>query len=108
MAQTGETTLQTESRIKQEERLKAEKEPGITPRKIQKHIEVGNDDSGEDLSGLGKDASNFLGGVTPEDLESSDDGDENFFMPMPPILADARAKLIRHCAVAMPRYEQLR
>ena len=55
MTQTQETTLPTESRIKQKERIKAEKEAGIKPRKIKKHVEDGNDDCGEDLSGLGKD-----------------------------------------------------
>ena len=81
MTQTEETALPTESRIKQKERLKAEKEAGIKPRQPSKHIKDGNDDCGEDLSGLGKDISSCLGGATPEDLEGSDDEDESLFMP---------------------------
>eukprot|EP00959_Pyramimonas_sp_CCMP1952_P446950 9358413-Pyramimonas_sp.AAC.1 len=57
-AQTGEQdeqVLTTESRIKQKERLKAEKDAGIRPRRIKKHVEDENDDCGDDLSGLGQD-----------------------------------------------------
>eukprot|EP00959_Pyramimonas_sp_CCMP1952_P245178 5124214-Pyramimonas_sp.AAC.1 len=56
--QTGEQdeqVLPTESRIKQKERLKAEKEAGIKPRRIKKHVEDGNDDCGDDSSGFGQD-----------------------------------------------------
>eukprot|EP00959_Pyramimonas_sp_CCMP1952_P411411 8621069-Pyramimonas_sp.AAC.1 len=56
--QTGEhdeQVLPTESRIKQKGRLKAEKEAGMKPRRIEKHVEDGNDDCVDDLSGLGQD-----------------------------------------------------
>ena len=36
-----EQALPTESRIKQKERFKAEKEAGIKPRRIKKHVEDG-------------------------------------------------------------------
>eukprot|EP00959_Pyramimonas_sp_CCMP1952_P282534 5905398-Pyramimonas_sp.AAC.1 len=52
--QTGEhdeQVLPTESK----ERLKAEKEAGIKPRRIKQHVEDGNDDCGDDLSRLGQD-----------------------------------------------------
>eukprot|EP00959_Pyramimonas_sp_CCMP1952_P182137 3808033-Pyramimonas_sp.AAC.1 len=56
--QTGEQderVLPAESRIKQKDRPKAEKEAGIKPRRIKKHVEDGTDDCGDDLSGLGQD-----------------------------------------------------
>eukprot|EP00959_Pyramimonas_sp_CCMP1952_P043713 913641-Pyramimonas_sp.AAC.1 len=56
--QTGaqdEQVLPTESRIKQKGRLKIEREAGIKPRRIKKHVEDGNDNCGDDLSGLGQD-----------------------------------------------------
>eukprot|EP00959_Pyramimonas_sp_CCMP1952_P246358 5149546-Pyramimonas_sp.AAC.1 len=49
--QTGEhdeQVLPTESRIKQKDRLNAEKEAGIKPRRMKKHVEDGNDDCGDD------------------------------------------------------------
>ena len=49
----SETALPTESRIKQKEKLKAEKEAGIKPRKIPQKVEQGDDDCGEYLKGLG-------------------------------------------------------
>eukprot|EP00959_Pyramimonas_sp_CCMP1952_P353349 7402947-Pyramimonas_sp.AAC.1 len=54
-AEQDEQVLPTESRIKQKEKLKAEKEAGIKPRRIKKHVEDGNDDCGAELSGLGQD-----------------------------------------------------
>ena len=92
MTQTDEVTLPTESRIKQKERLKAEKEAGTNPRKIKEHIEDGSDDCGEDdSSGLGKDISKFPGDVIPEILESSDDDEEYLFISLPPRIPDTHA-----------------
>ena len=45
--------LPTDARIAQKERLKKMKEQGIKPQKRKQHVEEGNDDCGEDLSGLG-------------------------------------------------------
>ena len=45
----------TEARIAQKERLKQMKEKGEKPKKKKKIVEPGNDDCGDDLSGLGKD-----------------------------------------------------
>ena len=73
----------TEARIKQKEKLKAEKEAGIKPRKIKKHIEPGNDDCGEDLSGLGKDAAALCADIIPE-IDAEEDEDEEMFINIPP------------------------
>ena len=102
MTQTEGTTLPTESRIKQKERFKAEREAGIKPRKIKKRVEDGNDDCGEDLSGLGKDISSRLGGVIPEYLESSDDEDESLSMPLPPSMPDTHSNVFS--IMQSPRY----
>merc|ERR1712015_325225 len=44
----------TEARIAQKERLREMKEKGEKPKKKKKVVEPGNDDCGDDLSGLGK------------------------------------------------------
>ena len=103
---TEERAPPTDSRIKQGH-LKAEKEAGVRPRKVKKHIEPGNDDCGEDISGLGKDIANYLGDTTPEDLERSDDDNVALFMPLPPRSSGAR-RCIQHYADAMLRCKQLR
>ena len=75
--QTGDdtTALPTESRIKQKERLKAEKEAGIKPRRIKKHVEDGDDDCGESLAGLGADIMTSWSTDAPSEPLSSDDED---------------------------------
>ena len=50
------TTLPTDARIRQNERLAKMKEAGIKPKKKYKYIELGNDDCGDDISGPGKHA----------------------------------------------------
>ena len=50
----------TDARIKQKERLKAMKEQGLKPKKKKIYVEPGDDDCGEDLSGLGKDIQMFM------------------------------------------------
>ena len=47
--------LPTEARIRQKEKLKADKEKGIAPKKKKIPVEDGNDDCGDDISGLGDD-----------------------------------------------------
>ena len=47
------TILPTESRIAQKERLKDMKEKGLKPKKKKIYTEPGNDDCGDDISGLG-------------------------------------------------------
>ena len=48
-------TFPTEARLKQKARLKEMKEQGVAPKKRNKEVEAGNDDCGDDLSGLGND-----------------------------------------------------
>ena len=74
----SETALPTESRIKQKEKLKAEKEAGIKPRKIPQKVEPGHDDCGEDLKGLG-DVKAYSSDV-PLD---SDSDEEELFLSIP-------------------------
>ena len=50
---TNAEALPTDARIAQKERLKQMKELGVKPKKRKQHVEEGNDDCGEDLSGLG-------------------------------------------------------
>ena len=55
-----ESALPTEARLRQKQRLKDLKEKGLKPGKRKRVIEVGNDDCGDSLAGLGSDIS-FLG-----------------------------------------------
>ena len=71
----------TDARIKQKERLKAMKEQGLKPKKKRIYVEPGDDDCGEDLSGLGKDIQMFMLDVYCEDIDESDQ-DESF-TPIP-------------------------
>ena len=83
----------TEARIKQKEKQKADKEAGIKPRKIKKHIEFGNDDCGDDLKGLGLDTSalHVSTDVPLEELDDDED-EEHMYIMLPsrtPAVADA-------------------
>ena len=49
------------------------KELGLKPKKRQKVIELGRDDCGDDISGLGKDIVLLTHDVIREDIDSSDD-----------------------------------
>ena len=68
----------TDARIKQKEKLNNDKGAGITPKKIPKHVEDGEDDCGDDFSGLGKDAALLQQDVRPE--EDTDSDDEGFWL----------------------------
>ena len=72
----------TEGRIKQKLRLSKLKEQGLKPKKIQKHTEEGNDDCGDDISGLGPDVL-YLAADTI--LEGSDEESdvEDWFITFP-------------------------
>ena len=92
------TTLPTEGRIRQKERLKKMKELGLKPKKKHKVIEAGNDDCGDDISGLGKDAVLLSYDTICEQVESSDD--EDLFMTIPMTVTDAEAVTNIYTAVA--------
>ena len=76
------TTLPTEGRIKQKARLAELKEKGLAPKKKKIYTEAGDDDCGEDITGLGSDAILLMHDVYPEDYESSD-GDSDLFLSIP-------------------------
>ena len=78
---TSSKIFPTDARIRQKERLKAMKEQGLKPKKKKVYVEPGDDDCGEDLSGLGKDIQMFMLDVYCEDLEESDQDDS--FVPIP-------------------------
>ena len=75
------SVLPTDARVRQKARLKAMKEAGLKPKKVQKPTEAGNDDCGDDISGLGKDAVLLMYDVTFEDIDSS--SDEDLFIAVP-------------------------
>ena len=75
--------LPTEARIKQKEKLSADTEAGIKPRRVTKQIEDGNDDCGEDLKGLG--CSSYYTDYPMEDPDSSGD-DEDTFLTLPTVV----------------------
>ena len=62
------------------------KEAGIAPKKKQKYTEPGNDDCGDDISGLGKDAVLLSCDMMCEDIEEEDD--ETMFLAIPSTLSD--------------------
>ena len=70
---TGACAFPTEARIKQKERLKADKEAGIKPKKQKKHVEPGNDDCGDDLRGLGETTITLAEDADHDELDSDDD-----------------------------------
>jgi hypothetical protein len=72
------TVYPTEARVRQKERLKTMKAAGLKPKKKPQVIEAGNDDCGDDISGLGADV--FLLGFDymEEDIDSSDDDEQLF------------------------------
>ena len=69
----SDTALPTEARIRAEAQPSKLKELGLKPTKRQKVIELGYEDCGDDISGLGKDIIILMHDVTREDVESSDD-----------------------------------
>ena len=75
------TILPTEARLKQKQRLKEMKEQGLKPKKKTKVIEHGDDDCGDDLSGLGKDITLYGLDTIPETIE--DNNDEDCFITIP-------------------------
>ena len=68
----------TDARVKQKERLKLMKEQGLKPKKKPKVIEPGNDDCGDDISGLGKDVI-----LLSCDLGTDPDEDDALFVTLP-------------------------
>ena len=80
------TLLPTDARIRQKERLAKMKEAGIAPKKKQKYTEPGNDDCGDDISGLGKDAVLLSCDMMCEDIEEEDDA--TMFLTIPSTLSD--------------------
>ena len=69
----------TEARLRQKERLKKDKADGIKPKKRPKIVEEGNDDCGDDISGLGSDAVLLSRDMVLE-IDSDDDNTELFQM----------------------------
>ena len=80
--------LPTDSRLKQKERLTKLKEAGLKPVKKIKHTEPGNDDCGDDISGLGPDAV-LLGYDAITELISSSD-EEDLFIAIPRSIRDGQ------------------
>ena len=75
----------TEARLRQKERLKKDKEAGIKPNKRKKVVEEGNDDCGDDISGLGKDAVLLSRDIF---IGDDDDSDNEMFLTIPHVLSD--------------------
>ena len=97
----------TEARLRQKEKQKADKEAGIKPKKRPQHIEHGDDDCGDDLSGLGGDiallSSDYL-------HEQHDDDDQNhlFITITPSIIAPWDSLLQRRLPWPAPHHRQRR
>jgi len=81
-------SLPTDARIRQKERLAKLKEAGLKPKKKVKYTEPGNDDCGDDISGLGPDAVLLSLDVIGETIDSSDD-DEDLFLSIPTTIRDS-------------------
>ena len=67
------TTLPTDARIRQKERLTKLKEAGLKPNKKPKFTEPGTDDCGDDISGLGPEAIMLSNDVIWETADFSDE-----------------------------------
>ena len=87
----SDNVFPTESRLRAKERAKDLKARGLKPKKRQKVTEPGNDDCGDNLSGLGKDIILLMQDVTQEDIESSDD--EIVFIAIPMAIHDAHTNI---------------
>ena len=87
---TTTTTYPTEARLRQKQRLKKAKEQGLKPQRRKKDVEAGNDDCGDDISGLGPDAVLLSSDIIPEqfDYDSDDDDSEDMFLQVPISIAD--------------------
>ena len=72
----------TEARIRQKDRLKKLKEAGLKPKKKKIYTEPGDDDCGNDLSGLGPDAVLYSCDVQLEAIDSSDEDDMFITIPL--------------------------
>ena len=75
----AQTSLPTEARLRQKERLTDLKEKGLKPKTRPKEVEPGNDDCGDDLSGLGKDIVMLGCDYCQENLD--DDAEVHFQVP---------------------------
>eukprot|EP00973_Karenia_brevis_P059800 8324503-Karenia_brevis.AAC.1 len=64
--------------MKQKKRLEYLKEKGEKPKKRKIHTEPGNDDCGDDISGLGKDIELHMLDFIMEELSSDDDEEMSF------------------------------
>ena len=84
------TTLPTEARLRQKQRLKQDKEAGIKPTKRKHVVEPGTDDCGDDLTGLGPDIALLSFDVAPEHLEDDDTDDDDYdcFFSIPTTITD--------------------
>mgnify|MGYP001420148067 CR=1 FL=1 len=87
----SDNVFPTESRLRAKERAKDLKARGLKPKKRQKVTEPGNDDCGDDISGLGKDITLLMQDVTQEEIESSDD--EVVFIAIPVAIHDAHTNI---------------
>ena len=85
---TTSSIFPTDARIRQKERLMKLKEQGIKPKKKAIYTEPGNDDCGDNLSGLGKDIILLTHDILFEDCESDDDDDLFLAVPHLPIADD--------------------
>ena len=70
------TSLPTEARLKQKQRIKEDKAKGIKPKKRAQKIEFGNDDCGDDITGLGKNIT-LLAADIPIERYDEDDNDND-------------------------------
>ena len=80
----------TDARIRQKAKHDLLKEQGLKPTKKLKTVEAGNDDCGDDLSGLGPDITLF--GIDTYDSDISSD-DENMFLQIPCTIADGTTNI---------------
>ena len=103
---TSSTTqaFPTEARIRQKAYLKDLKEKGLKPKKRKTEIEFGNDDCGDDISGLGPDITLLGYDTYIEPIDSSDDEDMFYFIPMPQDNTTNVFTAIAHLCYGRDRY----
>ena len=105
----GANSFPTEARLRQKEKLKRDKEAGIKPKKRKKIVEPGNDDCGDDLSGLGSDITLLSCDVIPEDIhDDSEDSDADLFITPPTPVTDNTTNIFSAVAsLCYGRYNQV-
>ena len=92
-AKSSNSCLPTDARIKQKERLTKLKDAGLKPKKRNIHTEPGQDDCGDDISGLGPDVHILGYDYVPELFSDDEEEMDALFIEVPYSIQDGTTNI---------------